>query len=37
MNENEIVKLADKISFKLLATKKHPNHQWLIDLLKQIK
>ena len=37
MKDEDIKKLADKISFKLLATKKHPNHQWLVDLLKQIK
>lgn len=33
MNEEEIIKLADEISFRLMATNKHPDQQWLIDRL----
>ena len=35
MNEEEIIKLADEISFKLMATNKHPDHKWLVDRLTQ--
>ena len=35
MNEEEIKKLADEISFKLMATNKHDDHQWLVDRLKK--
>jgi len=35
MNEEDIKKLADEISFRLMATNKHPDHQWLIDRLNQ--
>ena len=31
----EIKKLADEISFKLMATNKHDDHQWLVDRLKK--
>ena len=27
--------LADKISFRLLATKKHPDYVWLVDVLNK--
>lgn len=30
-------KIADEISFRLLATKKHPDYEWLLKKLKQIK
>jgi len=33
MTKEEINKLADEISFRLMATKKHPDHQWLIEVL----
>ena len=29
----KIIKLADKISFKLLSTNKHPDYDWLIETL----
>jgi hypothetical protein len=32
MNE-EIKQLAEEISFRLLATRKHPEHEWLIKRL----
>ena len=32
MNNKE---LADKISFRLLATKKHPDYVWLVDVLNK--
>lgn len=35
MNEEEIIKLADEISFKLMATNKHPDHNWLVDRLRR--
>lgn len=37
MEEKEITKLANEISFKLLATKKHVNYEWLVKLLRNIK
>jgi hypothetical protein len=35
MDKDEINKLADEISFRLLATNKHPDQQWLIERLKK--
>lgn len=35
MNEEEIIKLADTISFRLLATRNHTDYDWLVDTLKQ--
>ena len=37
MNEEEIKKLADEISFRLLATNKHADYQWLCSRLKEAK
>ena len=34
MSEEEIIWLAEEISFRLLATKDHDEHQWLIDELR---
>lgn len=36
MSEEEITKLADKISFRLMATKNHPEYEWLLDILKKL-
>ena len=33
----EIKKLADVISFRLLATRKHPDYDWLEETLKEFK
>ena len=33
MSKKEIIRLAEEISFRLLATKGHDEHQWLIDVL----
>ena len=33
MDKEEINKLADEISFRLMATNKHVDHQWLIEVL----
>lgn len=33
----EIKKLADVISFRLLATRKHPDYNWLEETLKKFK
>ena len=33
----EIKKLADVISFRLLATRKHPDYNWLEETLKEFK
>lgn len=33
----EIKQLADEISFRLMATNKHPDHEWLIEQLKIFK
>ncbi len=33
----EIKKLADDISFRLLATRKHPDYNWLEETLKEFK
>ena len=35
MSEQELIKLADEISFRLVATKKHQDHAWLVDILKK--
>jgi len=37
MNEEEIKKLADEISFRLMATNKHPDHEWLVGRLTEVK
>ncbi len=34
--EKKIVELAEEISFRLLATKKHPEHEWLIKKLNKV-
>lgn len=34
--EKKIVELAEEISFRLLATKKHPEHKWLIKKLSKV-
>ncbi len=36
MNEQEIKQLAEEISFRLLATRKHPEHEWLIKRLGDV-
>ena len=36
MSEEEIKKLADEISFRLMATNKHPDYMWLVDRLKKL-
>ena len=33
--DKKIEKLADEISFKLLATRNHPDYKWLKEKLKQ--
>jgi len=33
----EIEKIADVISFRLLATRKHPDYDWLKETLKEFK
>ena len=33
--EKELEKLADEISFKLLATRNHPDYEWLKERLKE--
>ena len=35
MNEEEIIKLADTISFRLLATRNHEDYDWLVDTIKE--
>ena len=35
--DKEIKKLANEISFKLLATKNHPDYEWLKKILKKWK
>ena len=37
LNKNNASKLADEISFRLLATKKHPEYNWLINKLSPQK
>ena len=37
MKSDEIKKLADVISFRLLATRKHPDYNWLEETLKEFK
>ena len=34
--EKEIERIADEISFKLLATKNHPDYEWLKEILKEL-
>jgi len=36
MSEEELKNLADEISLRLLATKNHPDYEWLINKLKEI-
>jgi hypothetical protein len=36
MDKEEINKLADMISFRLMATNKHVDHQWLIEVLTKV-
>ena len=36
MSKEELEKLAEEISFRLLATKNHPEYQWLINRLDSI-
>lgn len=36
MNEEKIKQLAEEISFRLLATRRHPEHQWLIGRLTKV-
>tara|TARA_B110000908_G_C10255781_1_gene455356 strand:- start:1735 stop:1998 length:264 start_codon:yes stop_codon:yes gene_type:complete len=36
MEDVAIEKLTDEISFRLLATRKHPDYKWLKDKLKKI-
>ena len=36
MSEEEIKQLAEEISFRLLATRKHPEHEWLIKRLDKV-
>tara|TARA_B100000497_G_C7294031_1_gene201065 strand:+ start:351 stop:527 length:177 start_codon:yes stop_codon:yes gene_type:complete len=33
--KKEIINLADEISFRLLATKDHPEYEWLIKRLEE--
>ena len=35
MSKEEIEQLAEEISFRLLATRKHLEHQWLIERLNK--
>ena len=37
MSEEELKNLADEISYRLLATKNHPDYEWLIKKLEEIK
>ena len=36
MSKEEIKQLAEEISFRLLATRKHPEHEWLIGRLTKV-
>jgi|TARA_B110000879_G_scaffold36147_1_gene50036 hypothetical protein len=36
MSDEEINKIANEISFRLIATNKHPDHIWLVDRLKKL-
>ena len=36
MSKEEIKQLAEQISFRLLATRKHPEHEWLIKRLGEV-
>ena len=35
--EEQIEKIAEEISFRLLATKDHPDYEWLKEILKKWK
>ncbi len=37
MDNKEVIKLAEEISFRLLATKKHESFDWLVDKLNKFK
>tara|TARA_B100000900_G_C20134883_1_gene535550 strand:+ start:384 stop:545 length:162 start_codon:yes stop_codon:yes gene_type:complete len=37
MNEEQINQLADEISFRLMATNKHVDHEWLVGRLKDAR
>ncbi len=37
LNKENRIKLADQISFRLLATRKHEDHSWLVNILKAKK
>ena len=34
--EGQIEKIAEEISFRLLATKDHPDYEWLKETLKEL-
>ena len=34
--EEQIEKIAKEISFRLLATKDHPDYEWLKEILKEL-
>lgn len=34
--ETKLIKAANDISFRLLATNKHTDYQWLLDKLKEL-
>ena len=36
MSKEEIEQLAEEISFRLLATRKHPEYKWLIKRLDEV-
>jgi len=36
MSKEEVQQLAEEISFRLLATRKHPEHEWLIKRLGEV-
>ncbi len=33
--QREVTKLADEISFRLLATRNHPDYEWLVKKLEE--
>ena len=36
MTKEEISRIADKISFRLLATNQHADYRWLVELLTSL-
>ena len=36
MTKEEISRIADKISFRLLATNQHTDYRWLVELLTSL-